>query len=160
MVGTCEVVGVGKAGVSRAMQSFGPLEAVIMDRLWTAGRAMTGREVHDALERDPQPAYTTVTTVMDILCRKGFLRRERVGRAYRYIPAASREAYSAELMGQALSASKDQQATLLHFVGQLGAEETAALRAAIAHATEHPAPENPCTGGGEDDASGSPGASR
>lgn len=145
------------------MQNFGPLEAVIMDRLWTVGRAMTGREVHDALDREPQPAYTTVTTVMDILCRKGFLVRERVGRAYRYTPAASREAYSAELMGQALSASKNQHATLLAFVDQLGADETAALRAAIAHATENPATGSLGAGGtdpgrSEDDAPGSSGA--
>jgi len=113
------------------MQKFGPLEAAIMDRVWSAGRALTGRQVLAALDRDPPPAYTTVTTVMDILCRKGFLFRRRVGRSYQYAAAATREAYSAEVMSEVLDASKDQRATLLHFVGQLGPEEAAALRAAV-----------------------------
>lgn len=118
------------------MQKFGPLEAAIMDRVWSSGRPMTGREVLAGLDRDPEPAYTTVTTVMDILCRKNFLSRRRVGRSYQYMAAASREAYSAEVMSEVLDTSKDQQATLLHFVGQLGPEEAAALRAAVEQATD------------------------
>lgn len=113
------------------VRRFGPLEAVIMDRLWASGRAMTGREVHEAIDRDPAPAYTTVTSVLDILCRKGFLRRHRVGRAFRYCTLATREAYSAELMGEALGSSKNPAATLLEFVGRLEPGEAASLRAAL-----------------------------
>ncbi len=117
------------------VRRFGPLEAVIMDRLWASGRAMTGREVHEAIDRDPAPAYTTVTSVLDILCRKGFLRRNRLGRAFRYSTLATREAYSAELMGEALGSSKNPTATLLEFVGRLEPGEAASLRAALERPT-------------------------
>ncbi|MGI8445641.1 MAG: BlaI/MecI/CopY family transcriptional regulator [Streptosporangiaceae bacterium] len=113
------------------MQRFGPLEAAIMDRLWAAAQPVTGRDVVESLDRDPPPGYTTVTKVMDILVGKGFLRRERVGRSYRYAPTASRAAYSAELMSQVLGASHNNEATLLQFVDRLAPAEAAALRAVV-----------------------------
>ena len=62
------------------MRRFGELEAVIMDRLWEQGQPMLVREMVDALHDDRALAYTTVMTVMENLCRKGWLRRERDGR--------------------------------------------------------------------------------
>src|SRR5580700_255513 len=84
------------------MRRFGELEAVIMDRLWEWGRPALVREVVDALHDDRAPAYTTVMTVMENLHRKGWLRRERDGRAWRYEPASSRSSYTAALMSEAL----------------------------------------------------------
>lgn len=43
-------------------------------------------------------------TVMDNLHRKGFVDREREGRARRHWPTRSRAEHAAELMGEALSA--------------------------------------------------------
>src|SRR5258706_15577627 len=60
---------------SGKMRQLGELEAVIMDRLWTWGRAALVREVVDDLHRDRPLAYTTVMTVMENLHRKGWLRR-------------------------------------------------------------------------------------
>ena len=72
------------------MRQFGELEAVIMDRLWEWGRPALVREVVDDLSRDRSIAYTTVMTVMENLHRKGWLRRQRDGRAWRYEPTGSR----------------------------------------------------------------------
>jgi len=66
------------------MRRFGELEAVIMDRLWEWGRPVLVREVVDDLRDQRGLAYTTVMTVMENLYRKGWLRRERDGRAWRY----------------------------------------------------------------------------
>ena len=74
------------------MRQFGELEAVIMDRLWEWGRPALVREVVEDLRRDRPLAYTTVMTVMENLHRKGWLRRERDGRAWRYEPTSSRSA--------------------------------------------------------------------
>ena len=63
------------------MRRFGELEAVIMDRLWAWGRPVLVREVVDDQHDDRPLAYTTVMTVMEHLYRKGWLRRERDGRA-------------------------------------------------------------------------------
>ncbi len=45
---------------------------------------MLVREMVEDLHNDRALAYTTVMTVMENLHRKGWLRRERDGRAWRY----------------------------------------------------------------------------
>jgi predicted transcriptional regulator len=114
-----------------AVQRFGDLEAVIMDRLWSNGRAVTVREVLEDLQRERAIAYTTVMTVMDNLHRKGWLRRRRVGRAYAYEPVGTREGYTAQLMRDALATSDNQAAAFVHFLSGLSPEEAEALRAAL-----------------------------
>ncbi len=86
------------------MRGFGDLESKIMDTLWSPGRLATVCEVLEELRRGREIAYTTV---MDDLHHKGFLQRERDGRAYRYFPASSQEQYVAELMRDALASSTD-----------------------------------------------------
>ena len=110
------------------MRGFGDLEAVVMDRLWSWRRSATVREVVEDLQADRRIAYTTVMTVMDNLHSKGWLRRELDGRAYRYEPVATREQYSADLMREALDASRDPGMTLVHFLDQVTEEESDALR--------------------------------
>ena len=113
------------------MRGFGDLEAVIMDRLWSWDRPSTVREVVDSLRNEREIAHTTVMTVMDNLHRKGWLERERAGRAYVYQPVASRQEYSAGLMREALEASRDADRTLVHFLAQMSGEESAALCRAL-----------------------------
>ncbi len=113
------------------MRGFGELESKIMDTLWSSGRSATVREVLEELRVSREIAYTTVLTVMDILHRKGFLQRERDGRAYRYLPTSSREQYVAELMREALASSTDYAATLELFTERLSQDESVALRTAL-----------------------------
>jgi|YNPNPStandDraft_1061719.scaffolds.fasta_scaffold34371_2 predicted transcriptional regulator len=72
------------------MKPLTDLELAIMQVLWDAGGA-TAREVHEALRPTRPLAYTTVLTVLNILVEKGHLRRRKEGRAYRFIPRASRQ---------------------------------------------------------------------
>lgn len=102
-----------------------------MDRLWSWGRPVVVREVLEDLQRERAIAYTTVMTVLDNLHRKGFVVREKDGRAYRYRPTDTREQHTATLMNQALCGTPDRGAALLHFVGQMPAEEIARLRKAL-----------------------------
>ena len=117
------------------MRQFGELEAVIMDRLWEWGRPALVREVVDDLSRDRSIAYTTVMTVMENLHRKGWLRRERDGRAWRYEPTGSRSGYTAALMNDALATSSDRRTALAHFVLQMSPHDAALLREALGGAT-------------------------
>lgn len=105
-----------------------------MDRLWSWDRPTRVREVLEDLRRERVLAYTTVMTVMDNLHRKGLLVRERDGRAYRYLPAASREEHTAALMEAVLAAGGDRTAALLRFVHRIDPAEVAALRKALAAA--------------------------
>jgi predicted transcriptional regulator len=110
------------------VRSFGELEAAIMDRVWVAGRPMLVREIWAGLRPEREPAYNTVLTVVEILYRKGWLAREKDGRAYRYRATVSREDYTAGLMGEALEASTDRVAALRSFVGRIGPAEALELR--------------------------------
>jgi len=113
------------------VRGFGELEAVIMDRLWTWGEAATVRAVVDDLVGEREIAYTTVMTVMDNLYRKGWLERERQGKAWLYEPTLSREEYSARLMREALDDSGDRETAFAHFVEQMSDEESQTLRVAL-----------------------------
>jgi predicted transcriptional regulator len=113
------------------MRRFGELEAAIMDRLWERGRPALVREVLEDLRGDRDLAYTTVMTVMDNLHRKGWLRRERDGRAWRYEPTGSRSGYTAALMNEALGTSADRRKALAHFALQMSPHEAAVLRDAL-----------------------------
>ena len=113
------------------MRRFGELEAVIMDRLWEWGRPVLVREMVDALHDDRGLAYTTVMTVMENLYRKGWLRRERDGRAWRYEPTRSRSAYTVELMSDALGTSTDRRTALAHFVFQMSPHDAELLQQAL-----------------------------
>ena len=116
------------------MRRFGELEAVIMDRLWQWGRPVLVREVVEDLHGDRGLAYTTVMTVMDNLYRKGWLRRQRDGRAWRYEPAGSRSGYTAALMSDALGTSADRGTALAHFALQMSPHDAAVLRDALREA--------------------------
>ncbi|HEX4020435.1 MAG TPA: BlaI/MecI/CopY family transcriptional regulator [Acidobacteriaceae bacterium] len=65
-----------------------PLELEIMQVLWSAGPS-TVSEVQPELQAEL--AYTTVQTMLNVLLRKGKVKRVQEGRAYRYRPAVSRE---------------------------------------------------------------------
>jgi predicted transcriptional regulator len=113
------------------VRGFGDLEAVIMDRVWSREAPVTVRDLFEELREERSIAYTTVMSTMDNLHRKGWLARERDGKAYRYSAVASREQYSARLMREAMAESADTEAVLSHFVAQMDGTESAALRAVM-----------------------------
>lgn len=113
------------------MPNVGDLEATVMTVVWSAGGPLTVREVKELLTATTPkvPAYTTVLTVMTNLHRKGLLQREESARAYRYTAAQSREAFTAELMREALESGGDRSSALLHFADSLSDDERKALLA-------------------------------
>lgn len=68
-----------------------PLERRIMRVLWDGGTANV-QKVMQGLTGEPQLAYTTVQTTLNILHRKGKVKRKLVGRAYDYSATVSQEA--------------------------------------------------------------------
>ena len=64
-----------------------PLELEIMEVLWVQEPA-TSHTVQKALAR--RLAYTTVQTMLNVLCRKGKVRRVLRGRVYIYRPSLTR----------------------------------------------------------------------
>lgn len=101
-----------------------------MDVLWETDVPLTVREVSTRLP-ERNLAHTTVMTVLDRLAKKGFARRQRDGRAWRYCPSATREAYVAELMLTALDQTGDRTAALARFALSVSGAEAEALRDAL-----------------------------
>jgi BlaI family transcriptional regulator, penicillinase repressor len=73
--------------VQRKTERLTPLELEIMKVLWETGAANV-QTVQQRLEREL--AYTTVQTMLNILHRKGKVKRTLKERAYFYKPAVSR----------------------------------------------------------------------
>lgn len=81
---------------------LGSLEARIMQDVWAHGES----SVNDVLERlnsksRKNLAYNTVMSVMARLETKGYLERERRGRAYVYWPAFDRDDFIKEMAADA-----------------------------------------------------------
>ena len=113
------------------VRPLGDLEAAIMALLWDSGASRLVREVVADLGPQRPLAYTTVMTVMDNLHRKGWLIRERDGRAWRYAPAVSRQVYTARLMNDALATSTDRAGALARFAEQIAEEDAEELARAL-----------------------------
>lgn len=94
----------------RDMFGLGEREATIMELLWSVAEPVTVRDVLDRLERPL--AYTTVMTVLDNLHNKGHVTREKVGRAFQYRAAETREAAAARMVREVLAASGDAEGAL------------------------------------------------
>jgi predicted transcriptional regulator len=129
---------------ARRSRPFGDLEASVMDVLWTAQRPLLVRDVVELMRPERTLAYTTIMTVLDNLHRKGWVDREREGRAWRYEPRLDRQAYTALLMQEALVVSDDRVGVLARFVEQMDPEDAAAL-ADMLQGTEERQAEGPAS---------------
>lgn len=109
------------------MHGLGELEAVVMDVLWRATEPVRVRDVLDGLDDDREPAYTTVMTVLDNLHRKGWVHRERNGRAYWYLATRSREEAAADAVRALLESTGDPTGMLLYFARGASDDESKVL---------------------------------
>ena len=77
-------------------------ELAIMKVVWRLGAA-TVRDVYQKLLAERHIAYTTVMTMMNILETKGYLRKEKHDRAYRYRPARPERAVITSMVREFVS---------------------------------------------------------
>jgi len=82
------------------VSSLGALEQKVLESAWKLKRV----NVHDVADSlDEVLAYTTVMTTLDRLFKKGYLDREKEGRAFIYVPRMSPEELQAEIAGDVIS---------------------------------------------------------
>ncbi len=112
---------------------FGELEEKIMEVLWKNGSG-TVREVKENLKEDL--AHTTVMTILDRLYKKGYLKRKKEGRGYRYFPVVGKKEFekivTEKVLKELLKANPE--ATLAAFEGaveSLSKEEIERLKKII-----------------------------
>ena len=101
-----------------------------MKVVWRLG-AVTVRDVYEALRETRRVAYTTVMTMMNILEAKGYLKKEKVERAYRYRPTRPERAVISSMVSEFVNRVFDgaSRPLLLHLVkeGRLSEKERAEL---------------------------------
>jgi len=84
-------------------QVLGKLEAEVMQILWQQpGQAVS--EVEAQLRRQREVARTTVLTTLDRMHNKGYLTREKQGKAFVYSPRYSRVDFEREMAQEVLGA--------------------------------------------------------
>jgi BlaI family penicillinase repressor len=74
-----------------AMKELTKAEEQIMQVLWRLGKAFVKDIIDDLPE--PRPAYNTVSTVVRILEKKGFVSHRAYGKTHEYFPVVSRDEY-------------------------------------------------------------------
>ncbi len=74
------------------MKSLTKAEEEIMQVLWDLERGF----VKDVIEQlpEPKPAYNTVSTIVRILEKKGFVDHNAYGKTHEYFPLITKEEYS------------------------------------------------------------------
>ena len=97
------------------MKELTPAEEQVMQILWKEGRAFV-RELLTQFP-DPKPAYNTVSTIIRILEKKGFVDHEEFGKSYRYYPLISKEDYREERFSALMKGyfNNSMQQVLSHF---------------------------------------------
>jgi BlaI family penicillinase repressor len=74
-----------------AMKELTRAEEQIMQVLWRLGRGFV-KDIVDELP-EPKPAYNTVSTIVRILEKKGFVSHEAFGKTHQYFPLTSKDEY-------------------------------------------------------------------
>ena len=111
-----------------------PLERRIMRVLWDGG-AGNVQKVSQGLTGEPRLAYTTVQTTLNVLHRKGKVKRRLLGRAYEYCASVSQEAADStaikDLLKKVFQGSVDDLLLCLVRSKQLDARKLARLQAKL-----------------------------
>src|SRR5687768_15022093 len=92
-----------RPGARGAGDVLGELETAVMELLWRAP-GQTVNEVEDYLRQGRGSAHTTVLTTLDRLHRKGYLLREKQGKAFVYTPRYTREEFERIMTQEVLGA--------------------------------------------------------
>lgn len=106
-------------------QVLGELEADVIGVLWQQPN-QTVVEVEERLRRKREIAHTTVLTTLDRMHRKGYLSREKQGKAFVYSPRHTREEFERALAQEILGALGLGEPVLSTFVDLVG-EDSAKL---------------------------------
>lgn len=83
-------------------QVLGELQTAVMEILWKES-PLSVTEVEHKLQKKREIAHTTVLTILDRMHGKGFLLREKQGKAFVYSPRYSKEEFERGVAQEVLS---------------------------------------------------------
>ena len=94
------------------MEELTKAEERIMQALWKLKKAFV-KDVIEHLPDEPRPPYNTVSSVVRILERKGYVGFKAYGKTYEYFPLISKTEYRAASLKRMLSQYFDNSPTAL-----------------------------------------------
>lgn len=98
------------------MEELTKAEERIMQIFWKLQKAFV-KDVIEELDDNPKPPYNTISSIVRILEKKGYLSYKAYGKTYEYFPAISKEAYGKQSFKKFFSNYFDNSATnLLSFM--------------------------------------------
>ncbi len=117
------------------MKELTRTEERIMQVCWKLKKALV-RDIIAQLPDDPKPPYNTISSVVRILVKKGYLSYKAYGKTHEYHPAISKSKYRKNKLKNILSGYfGDSPATLVSYIlkeERFSKEEIAKLKKTIA----------------------------
>jgi len=83
------------------MRSLTKAEEEIMKMIWANGPSLVSALI--AQMPDPKPPHSTVSSIVRILEKKGFISHKAYGRTYEYFPVIKKEDYSKSSLKEVVS---------------------------------------------------------
>ena len=112
------------------MEELTKAEERIMQVLWKLQTAFV-KDIIDELDEEPKPPYNTISSIVRLLEKKGYVSYKAYGKTYEYFPAISKEDYAKTTFTKLFSGYFDNSpASLLSFMvkeEKLSAEDIAEL---------------------------------
>ena len=115
------------------------LELSILKVLWQKA-PQTVQDVRDTLADDGRElTHSSVITVMNIMVRKGYLSRDKAGRAFEFTPLIAQQGVSRQMLGDLVNRVFDGSASAVMLelleTSDVDADELAAIRKLISRKT-------------------------
>ncbi len=116
----------GKPGLEKVL---GRLESEVMEVVWRKDCEVCVRDVLDALTTQRDLAYTTVMTIMGRLTAKKLLIKRKVGNAFYFKPALTREEFTGQMVGGMIDdlLTDFSDAAMTHFVRRVEEKDRSVL---------------------------------
>jgi len=84
------------------MEELTKTEERVMQILWKLKHCFV-KDIIDALPDDPKPPYNTISSVVRLLEKKGYVSYKAYGKTYEYFPAISKAEYRKAFFGKMFS---------------------------------------------------------
>ena len=75
------------------MEELTKAEEPIMQVLWKLQKAFV-KDIIEELEEDPKPPYNTISSIVRLLEKKGYVNYKAYGKTYEYFPAITKADYA------------------------------------------------------------------
>lgn len=98
------------------MEELTKTEERIMQVLWKLQKAFV-KDIIDELDDEPKPPYNTISSIVRLLEKKGYVNYKAYGKTYEYFPAISKDQYTKTTFSKLFSGYFDNSpASLLSFM--------------------------------------------